>query len=108
MRVLHFPGAIGGATGGAAQFVGIIIPAATARDVRIGRGWFDPGIFGDGVREQLVSVGRVLVKRPLHHIAVHVVKAPGIGLFLADLLIFAVAVVHEPRVVLQLRRIVAE
>src|SRR6202000_1063270 len=63
--------------------------------------------------ELLVVIRIVLIDAPLSDVTVHVVEAPGIGLFLTDLVIAAIAIgqdriIDEPGVVLQLFRIVAE
>src|SRR6266496_66139 len=55
-----------------------------------------------------VKIRIVLIEHPFGHVAIHIVKPPGIWLFLADLLIFEVAVLLEPGVFRKLRGIVSK
>src|SRR6266581_5719055 len=75
--------------------------------MRIGFGGFVPWI-GHALRVLLVVIGIVLVEDPFGDVAVNVIKAPGIGLFLHHLLVFEIAVLIVPGVLGKLFRIIAE
>src|SRR5688572_33502717 len=79
---------------------------ATARDVRIWLGSAQPRV--GRFAGPLIGRGRILVETPFRQVAMHVVETPRIRLLAADLLIFEIAVVRGPRVILELGRIVAE
>src|SRR4030095_3729613 len=82
------------------------MPAAD--DVRIGLGGPHPGIVRRTGKEFLVSFWLVLIQTPLDHVAVDVMESPRTGLLAADLLVFEITVLGEPRVFLQRSRIVAK
>ena len=97
LRILDFPIGGGGATGGGAEGGGfVIVPGATAGDMRVRFGGFIPGIFRGG---RLIESGVVLIESPLEDIAEDIVEAPRVGLFFADLLVFEIAIFARPGVV---------
>src|SRR5262249_1708910 len=109
LGVSHFPGAIGAATGGAAALAGFIIPGTAADGMGVRLSGTVPGVDGDGLRGGfLVEIGIGWVEDPFGDVAVHIIKAPGIGLLLADLLIFEIAVLLVPGVIAQLLVVFAE
>src|ERR1044071_933903 len=55
-----------------------------------------------------VKIGIVLIKDPFDDIAVNIIKAPGVRFFLADLLIFEIAILFEPGVLAEFGGIVAK
>src|SRR5437016_1194566 len=72
-------------------------------------GWHNHRIQEELVSKQhRVAVLVVMIETPFGDVAVHVVKAPGVGLLLAHGMGLAVRIVREPGVVRKLTRIVAE
>ena len=108
LRVLHFPVGDGVGASGATEAVGVVGPGTAASDVRIGFRGDVPGFGGDFAGELFVVIGIVLIEAPFGDVAVHVVEAPGVGLFLADFLILQIAVVAEPRVFAEFRGVITE
>src|SRR4029077_3024357 len=75
----------------------------------IGFGGFVPGVQAGIVPGALLIVfGVILVEHPFDHVAVHVVEAPGVGLFAANFLVFEIAVLFEPGVLSQLSGVIAK
>src|SRR5262249_15662918 len=68
-----------------------------------------PGI-NDGARLSafLIIVGLILIQNPFDDIPAHIMEAPGIRLFLADLLVFEIAVLFEPGVLAKFARVIAK
>ena len=107
LRVLDFPIGIGTPPVGRPQLLGVVIPAAAPHRARVKFSRFDERVRG-GVFDPRKIVRQELVRRPFHHVAVHVVKPPRIGLLLAHLLIFLVTVLVVPGIIAELRGVIPE
>src|SRR2546427_3114216 len=92
LRVLHFPGAIGAAAGGAAAHRRLVVPRAAAHRMRVSLGGPIPWINGYVLAgAAFIEIRVILIEDPFDDIAIDIVEAPGIRLFFSDLLILEVA-----------------
>src|SRR6266702_3334794 len=97
LGVGHFPRTIRSAPGGAAALDCFIVPGTAAHRVRVRLGRFVPWIGDHAARIALpIKIRVILVQDPFGYVAANVVKAPWIGLLLADFLILEIAVLFEP------------
>lgn len=102
LRILLLPACIRCHARSAPHLLGAVRPCSTANGLRVGGRRFHPW-FGDRRRGRLV--GRVLVERPFHHVAKHVVQAPGIRRLCRHLLVLAFGIVRVPGVVAKVGRL---
>ena len=106
LRILHFPGTIRAAAGGAAAHRRFVIPRTAAHGQGIRLSLFVPGI-DSASGNFFVIIWIILIEHPFHYIAVNIVKPPGVGLLFADLLILEITILFVPRVFSKLARVLA-
>ena len=108
LRIFLLPVFVGTTAGGAAQSIGVIVPGTAPDDVWIHGSSDGNGIHSGFIFELGVEIGDVLIENPFGDVAVDIVQAPGIGKFLADFFVAAVAVVEVPGVLAEFGFVVAK